>query len=607
MALQLFNDGLDDDPANDGSAGFNGADFTLKPSQLPTDIVRNGENIWFDVDLTAQTRPGLRYNTLCESGELTPTATHIQGIGYLDTQAIERSLAVRNGVLYDVAGHDIAATTRAWIGFLYQMAVNGTEITASTLTAPVLDANAKVRFSQLVDRMFFTDGVLRWIRYVAAAGWTYGAITKFQSPDGIVWGDDMPQWSILCSHGFRLFAVETGGNTIYVSAIGAAHAHSFWRKTDNIRVGSGEGDPIKAVLSAQAGNLIVLCASSAWTVNTSDASIANWTIQRITTLAGCVASETALSIGQDVLFLSRYGLTSLGALSANISINAANTISAPIQPFIQRINWGAINTAWATAWGDLYLLALPLDANTRPAMILPFNLRTKRWQTPWTAALGALLLGSAPGQAVLIDEDALLLVDESGNLLLDNGVAPVTPFTILDYEGLSAAAVVRFGDRQETILGESAGRLLRIDPTYDKDDYQLNQSQVIPSWLTLRAHDFSIPENNKQPFWLDVLFQSSTASGVSLNFVRDNVKVYPARPLAEAEVIEDNVATGTFGVFPIIFPLRFKPNGDYRRTFHLRALPRFRECGLQVYCPRGRLRLRSVRFAAFIDTPDLLN
>lgn len=583
MGLNLFNDALDDTPVSAGSDGFSGADLAAKPNLLAPDLVRNGRNVWMDANQLVQTRPGLRFNNLLHTGTLAEGTTRVQGLGYYDTPAIERTLAVRNGKLYEVDGADVSAPI-------------------TVIEGPEPSASLAVKFAQLVDRMFFTDGVLRWVHFAAGGGgWTHGTVTKFSN------ASDMPAWASICAHGFRLLAVETKGYKLYASAIGQANAEADWVQTENIRVGTGEGDPITALISGQAGNLIVLNLGSIWVVDTTAPAMSDWVIRKVTDVAGCVEGKTAVSLGQDVIFLSRYGVVSLGALADIYSISAAQTLSAPVQPFIDRINWAAIGSAFATVWQDLYLLAVPLDNETLPTVILPFNVRTRRWMTPWTATLGGVILGELPGAALIVDEAGQFVEDEAGNLILDGGASPAEPLEAVPFEGFSAALVTRFLGRQETVIGDSTGRLLRLDPNYEKDDNTPTDSQDVPSWATLKAHDFDAPEYEKQPFWLEVLFQRSTATGVQLNLVRDGLLTFPDRLLDDCEIIERPITTGTLGVFPIVFPLQFKPNATYRRTFHIRGHPRFRECGLQVYCPRGRLRLRSARFSAFLDTPTLIS
>ncbi|EIQ00749.1 hypothetical protein OpiT1DRAFT_05305 [Opitutaceae bacterium TAV1] len=585
MALALFNDALDDDPATAGCDGFTGSDFASKPNLLTPDTLRAGENVWMDADQLVQTRPGLRFAALLhDAAPLAETSARVQGMGYYDTPEIERVLAARAGKIYEIAGDGPGAVSGALAG------------------VAVSPAGA-VRFAQLVDRMFYVDGAgrLRWSIYTPGDLWTHGEVTQFSNDT------DMPLWRTICAHAFRMLAVDKDGRRIYVSAVGEANAAANWQQTDNLRVGTGEGDPIETVISAMGGNVIVLCSGSAWSVDTTEASPGAWVIIKVTDVAGCVAGRTAVALGQDVIFLSRWGVVSLGALATTDSINAAATLSAAIQPLIDRINWQAIGSSWATVWGDLYLLAIPLDTEAMPTRIFPYNVRTRRWMTPWSAALSGLLLGELPGgAAVLGDEAGQYLVDETGTLLLDSGRPPAQPLDLVEFEGFSAAVVSRFGGRAETLLGDSTGRVLKIDLSYEKDDNSPDSSQDVPSWATIKSHDFDLPAHMKQPFWLQVLFNKSTARGVQLNLVRDGLLTYPDRTLEECEVIDNLITTGTLGVFPIVFPLQFRPNAMFTVKRHIRGFPRFIECGLQVYCARGRMRLRTVRFAAFVDTPELL-
>jgi hypothetical protein len=390
--------------------------------------------------------------------------------------------------------------------------------------------------------------------------------------------------------------------------VGAALGPADWQAGNNIRLGAGEGDPIRTVITAQGVNLLVFTEAAVYAVDTSDAAVANWTITNITHLAGCVAPETAVAFGQDVLFLSRHGVVALGALSDAISISPAAAISAPVQPFIDRINWSRIERAHATTWRDLYLLALPIDQDEWPSIWLPYNVRTRRWQTPWGSSLGPLPIGDLGGHRVLVDESGRLLVDQTPAAIQESGspTAGREPMVVLLANGWSAACISRFGGRQETILADSAGRLLRLDPLIAKDDVSPTFAQQIVSWVKIKSFDHGSPNNPKQPFWSELVFQESTASGVRAYFCPDGVVSFPLIPLTQGILIDGGFRTGEGGAFPFVFPLSFRPNKQTRKRWHVRHLPRFRDASLLVYAERGRMRLRSARLSAFVDTPELL-
>ena len=546
MPIKIYNDGLDDEAASDQAEDFTGMNMAVKPSRLPAGTVRNGKNMWADVDRILRTRPAAKFVSLLND---TPGAGtyRIQGSAYYDTPSIERILAVRQGKLYEIPSAD--------------------DNTAGTVLAgPAYSTTADVRLAQLVTYMFGCDGTLRFHTY--SAGWTHGTVTTFADASA------MPAWALIVAHGFRLLAVEIGGHKLYTSAIGQANTNTDWTKTDTFRVGTGEGDPIKALISGQGGNLIVLNERSAWAVNTRDAAVANWTSDKITGLTGCVEGKTAVSFGQDVLFLSRYGVVSLGALQATDSINPAATLSAPIQAVIDRINWAAIGTAFATAWRSLYVLALPLDSNTYPNHFICFHTITGQWSTLWEAPLAN--------------------VDVSAG-----------PTVTATFAGYSAGLNTRFAAKQETVLGDTCGRLLRLDDLAEKDQSSAATDAEIESWATLRALDYGVPAHLKQPFWTEIEFFRSSAQGVQINLVRDGLLTYPDKALVDCDVIAAGLTTGNLTTFPLVFPLVFQSNEAYRKSYHIRNLPRFREAGLQIVAASGTLCLRQALLTAFVDTPNL--
>lgn len=543
--LALFNDALDDVPVKEQSERFVGMDAASKPTLLAPGAIRNGRNMWMDVDGLIRTRPGLRFNSLSNTLPIVGGTKQIQGAGYFDTVGREAILTIRNGKLYEIPSADNAAT-------------------ATYLAGPAPSTSADVVFAQLVDRMFYTDGTIRWSLY--SAGWTHGTVTAFSDASA------MPTWRTIVAHKFRLLAVDADGIKIYASAIGEAYQASNWVKTENFRVGTGEGDPIRAVLSSQSGKLIVLTERAAWQVDTSNATVANWTADKITGLTGCVEGKTAVEIGQDTYFLSRYGVVSLGGLADNISINAAATLSSPIQSLIDRINWTYISTAWATTWRDLYLLALPIDSDTSPTLIVPFNTRTRAWAPPWTATLETADLGGGNTAA---------------------------------FSGWARGLVSRFGSKQETLLADTCGRLLRLDDSYTKDENAAADTNEIISWATLRAHVFGSEEAFKQGFWLEVDWFNSTGADVQINLVRDGLKAYPDKTLVNCDIIASGLGTNAIDSFPMLFPIVFQANETYRKSWGLRQFNRFREASIQLVSQQGAMKIRTVRVAAFVDTPAL--
>lgn len=544
MILPITQDATDDAPDKAGAEAFTGCDVLTDPTKLGPETIRTGENIWFDADLLAQTRPGLRFNTALTRATVGAQPVKVRGLGYYDTPEREAVLVSGDGKLYEITGAGNAATSN--------------ELANSP------SATAPMHFAQLVDKMYWSDGTLRWSLYTGGV-WSHSSVLAFSNAAA------MPAWGLICAHALRLLAYDPATDKIYASALGQASAPGDWVQTENIRVGTGEGDPVMALISGQNGYLIVIKERSAWYVDTSDASVANWTSQRITNLAGAVAGRTAVQIGQDVFFLSSFGVVALGALATTNAISEAVNLSRPLQPFIDRINPAALGTAWATLWRDHYLLAVPLDSATQPSHFLPFNTTTRRWGTPWTCTMPANSVGS--------------------------GVA---------FTGWSGGVAANFGGTQETLIADNTGRVFRLDRTYEKDESAPDITQEIVSWLTIRACDHELPEHWKQPLLAIVEFFNSTGADVQVNLVRDGRRAYPAIALNACEVIASALATNALMTFPIKFPWQFQANAGYTRQFPLRGRGRYKHASLQIVSRKNRLKLRAARLASFVDAPDLM-
>lgn len=543
--LPIFNDATDDTPSKDGAEGFRAFDGVTEPTKLPPDTVREGENMFFDADLLAQTRPGLRFNTRLTRATLGAEAVKVRGMGFYDTPGREAVLVAGDGKLYEITG-------------------DGNNVTSNVL-APGSSATAETHFAQLIDKMYWSDGTLRWSLYTGGA-WTHSSVTAFSNAAA------MPAWSLIAAHALRLLAYDPASDKLYASAIGQASAAADWAPTDNLRIGTGEGDPIVALISGQNGILIVIKERSAWAVDTTDAALANWTVRRLTNLAGGRASKTAVQVGQDVLFLSSLGVVSLGALTTTDALNPSTMISAPVQRLIDRINPAAATKAWATLWRDHYLLALPLDGDTTPRHILPFNTRTRMWGPPWTLPLPTLDLGGGSTVA---------------------------------FTGWAAGGVTNFGGSQQTLLADNTGRVLRLDLAAESDEHAANTTVDIESRVTIRALDHGAAENWKQPLLAVLEFFNSTGANVQLNLVRDGRRAYPATALNACECLAENLATNALATFPIKFPWAFQANAGYTRQFPLRGRGRYKHASLQLVCRKNRLKLRAARLASFLDAPDL--
>lgn len=113
---------------------------------------------------------------------------------------------------------------------------------------------------------------------------------------------------------------------------------------------------------------------------------ANATVQLITNEVGCVARQSIVQVGNNILFLSDNGV--YGANFQDLYNLRGNEVplSSPINPVIQRINRDVWDKSVGVYFDNRYYLAVPLDGSQVNNAILIFNFINKQWESIDTTA-----------------------------------------------------------------------------------------------------------------------------------------------------------------------------------------------------------------------------
>lgn len=519
----MYNDALDDPLLDAGTLLFAGVKEAIAPALLPDDHLYRAQDVIMDTSGTVETRPGTDWIAQ-------PQSAKVQGLFFYDIPSFERLLVVTNGKLYHLSA--VAVNTTA------------TEITGIT---PALSTTAPVAFVQLVDKVYFTDGANYYQVYWNGLIWTVTNQATFSG------GAALADFTILLvaragGAAFRVIGSgvnSTDNDLLYIST---TLNGMDWSSANNVRVGRGDGDAIRAILSGQDGRLTVCKEKSFWYVNPTSATLADWTMGAINERIGTLAGRTCQQVGQDVFALTELGVLSLSRLTAQDSVNEAAIISTDIKTTLARLNRTAASTSWATVWGDYYLLAVPLDAATSPNAILAFNTVTGRWSGHWT------------------------------------GLTPV------------CAERTRFSDAAETVLGDSSGRLLRLATGTRTDQTALATFNQIPAMVETKAWNFGLPRHPKQLFTAEVQFEDSTGT-VDVELIGDG---------REAAMVEEDARTNQLPVLPVVLPFSLAADDHLRRGWHLRDQKRAREVRLRLTATNGYVRIREIKFQAWPDTPKVI-
>jgi len=105
------------------------------------------------------------------------------------------------------------------------------------------------------------------------------------------------------------------------------------------------------------------------------------TAQLITNEVGCVARNSIIQVGNNVLFLSDNGV--YGANFQDLYNLRGNEVplSSPIDPVIKRINRAVWDKSVGVYFDNRYYLAVPLDGSQVNNAILIFNFINKQWES----------------------------------------------------------------------------------------------------------------------------------------------------------------------------------------------------------------------------------
>tara|TARA_R100000808_G_C2152469_1_gene161935 strand:- start:2328 stop:4142 length:1815 start_codon:yes stop_codon:yes gene_type:complete len=273
-----------------------------------------------------------------------------------------------------------------------------------------------------------------------------------------------PKPKLLVAHTNRLFctSADTGepSDKIFVSDI--LDGESFDLIGNSIRVGGGDGDPVVALLPWFDHSLLIFKQRSIWVVDANPAQdVTDWQIRLINNRVGCVAARTVQQVGSDVLFMSRDGVRSVKTIESGAQTDISQPISSAVNDVIGRINQSEIGKCCAVYWRNRYLLAVPLDSDTNPSVVLCFHLLSNAWVGSWT--------GWQPRDWVITafaGKLRLNFADQSGRLYTwddytaeDNTTADTYKDGGSDYESYIKTRAYRFGET----WGDKVGHSVQFD------------------------------------------------------------------------------------------------------------------------------------------------
>lgn len=172
---------------------------------------------------------------------------------------------------------------------------------------------------------------------------------------------------------------EYNRNAVIMSQINGPSAYDIINGVFDFAVGTN--DYIVGASPYQDTQLLVFMRQSIWLVNGLNGDVAAMTSQVVVPNLGCASRNTIVTCGANVLFLNERGVYMLQPGFELTLRGNSLPLSAPIDPYIEMINFSAVNVAYAAYYLNRYYIAVPVNGSTRNNAMFVYNFINQNWES----------------------------------------------------------------------------------------------------------------------------------------------------------------------------------------------------------------------------------
>ena len=146
------------------------------------------------------------------------------------------------------------------------------------------------------------------------------------------------------------------------------------------RFNAGEADFNVALHSFSEDNLMVFNRNSIHLISNTT-TLQGASTRLLTNEVGCVARQSIIQVGNQVIFLSDNGVYSTQFFDEYNLRGTETPLSEPINVTVQRINKEYWENSVAAYFDNRYFIAVPLDTSTKNNAVLVYNFLNKQWES----------------------------------------------------------------------------------------------------------------------------------------------------------------------------------------------------------------------------------
>lgn len=186
----------------------------------------------------------------------------------------------------------------------------------------------------------------------------------------------------------------------------------YQQVTNDFKLNTGSNDRVVAIAAFNSTTLVVFKERSVLAVENLYGDLGTVRLTEVTREFGCVAPNSVVNTGSDLIFLSQRGVISLKQTEFGISQSVILPLSDPIQNLVDDIDKTNWEKSCAAYFDNRYLLAHPTeDGDGTNDRLIVYNFLNQAWEGYWN---GQLLNPRFFERVVVSGTERLVFADESG-------------------------------------------------------------------------------------------------------------------------------------------------------------------------------------------------
>lgn len=315
-----------------------------------------------------------------------------------------------------------------------------------------------------------------------------------------------------------------------------------------------------------------------------------WYLTEVDMSHGCVATRTALSIGNDIYYLSRDGVRSLRTTESNIEQGFDLPLSYGLKDIWESRNGAQIHNACAIYWNNKYFLSFATGTKAYNDTTLVYNLGTKSWSyytgispavwAVWAeAGIENLYYGESQADSTVYQAETGTLDDSDGSdavrgVTASKATTTVTATVGTFLENDPGRKLLWSNGTVDTIKTYTDSTHVVVDDTGTIASTTATIGQILYQEES-RELDFGAPSEWKVGGWVEVKAQSGGNYDITVSYKMDQASTWSTLGVINLQGTEPELGVS------LTLPFTLTEGNVISERFTLNGLGQFKRIQLQ--------------------------